>query len=160
KARQEVLDKFWYPKFSLQGATYARGTGAFPDGRTGGAASGLGPNISNWGVGFTVSFPLIEQPELKAKREIEVHKQRSEEAKLDQIQRELNGRLEKSKAMLEGAQRAARQAPIQLEAATAVEQQATARYRAGLTTIVEVAEAQRILAQADADNALAKLNVW
>jgi outer membrane protein len=41
-----------------------------------------------------------------------------------------------------------------------VEQQATARYKAGLGTIVEVAEAQRLLAQAETDSALANLNVW
>jgi len=160
KARQTALDKTWYPRFLLQGSTYARGTGAFVDGTTGGGASGLGPNISNWGVGFTMFFPLLEQPGLKAKREIEVYKERTEAARLDQMQRELNGQLEKAKAMLEGARRAAKQAPIQLEAAKAVEQQATARYKAGLGTIVEVAEAQRMLAQADADSALANLNVW
>ncbi|MFN7933865.1 MAG: TolC family protein [Bryobacteraceae bacterium] len=160
KARQTALDRTWYPRFLLQGSTYARGTGAFVDGTTGGAASGLGPNISNWGVGFTMFFPLLEQPGLKAKREIEVHKERTEAARLDQMQRELNGRLEKAKAMLDGARRAAKQAPVQLQAAKAVEQQATARYKAGLGTIVEVAEAQRLLAQAEADSALANLNVW
>ena len=49
---------------------------------------------------------------------------------------------------------------MQLQAAKAVEQQATARYKAGLGTIVEVAEAQRLLAQAEVDSALANLNVW
>lgn len=160
KARQNAIDRTWYPKFLLQGSTYARGTGAFIDGTTGGAVSGLGPNIHNWGVGFTMLFPILEQPGLKAKREIEVHKERTEAARLDQMQRELNGRLEKSKAMLDGARKAARQAPIQLQAARAVEQQATARYKAGLGTIVEVAEAQRLLSQSEADNALANLNVW
>lgn len=160
KARQNALDRTWYPKFLIQGSTYARGTGAFPDGTTGGGASGLGPNIHNWGIGFTMLFPILEQPGLKAKREIEVHKERGETARLEQMQRELNGRLEKAKAMLEGARRAARQAPVQLQAARAVEQQATVRYKAGLGTIVEVAEAQRLLAQAEADNALANLNVW
>jgi outer membrane protein TolC len=40
------------------------------------------------------------------------------------------------------------------------EQQASARYRAGLGNIVEVAEAERILTQAEIDDALAKLSVW
>lgn len=160
KARQAALDKIWYPRFLMQGATYARGTGAFPDGRTGGAASGLGPNIANWGVGFTMLFPLLEQPSIRARQSIEVHKERGEAARLEVMQRDLNGQLEKAKAILDGARKIARQAPVQLAAAKAVEQQATARYKAGLTSIVEVAEAQRLLSQADADNALAKLNVW
>jgi outer membrane protein TolC len=160
KARQAALDRTWYPKFTLQGAAYARGTGAFPDGTTGGAASGLGPNIHNWGLGFTMTFPLLEQPSIKARREIEVHKQRGEAARLDQLLCDLNGGLEKAKAMLEGARRAARQAPVQLQAARAVEQQATARYKAGLATIVEIADAQRLLAQAEIDESLANLNIW
>jgi outer membrane protein TolC len=54
----------------------------------------------------------------------------------------------------------ARNTPIQLAAARATEQQATARYKAGLASIVEVAEAQRLLTQAEIDDALARLNVW
>jgi len=40
------------------------------------------------------------------------------------------------------------------------EQQANARYRSGIGNIVEVAEAERILTQAEIDDALAKLGVW
>ena len=39
-------------------------------------------------------------------------------------------------------------------------QQATARYQAGLGNIDEVAEAQRLLTQAEIDDALARLGVW
>ena len=39
-------------------------------------------------------------------------------------------------------------------------QQATARYQAGLGDIDEVAEAQRLLTQAEIDDALARLSVW
>jgi hypothetical protein len=42
-------------------------------------------------------------------------------------------------------------------AASAASQQATARYQAGLGNINEAAEAQRLLTQADTDDALARL---
>ncbi len=160
KARLAVLDKAYYPKFLLQGANYARGTGAYPDFRTGGAASGLGPNIVNWGAGFTMQFPLMDLPSIRARKEMEIHKERGEQARHEQLLRDINGRFEKSKAMLDGARRVARQTPVQLNAARTLETQAAARYKAGLATIVEVAEAQRLLAQADVDDSLAKLNVW
>jgi outer membrane protein len=160
KARLTALDRTWYPRFLLQGSTYARGTGAYPDFTTGGAASGLGPNIANWGIGFTMTFPLLEQPALRARKQMEVYRERSETARLEQINAELNGRVERARAALEGARNAARQAPVQLEAAKAVETQATARYKAGLATIVEVAEAQRLVAVAEVDESLAKLNIW
>ena len=53
-----------------------------------------------------------------------------------------------------------RNTPIELESARVSEQQASARYRTGLGNIVEVAEAERILTQAEIDDALAKLGVW
>ena len=43
---------------------------------------------------------------------------------------------------------------------TVANQQANARYQAGLGTIVEVADAQRLLTQAQIDDALARLGVW
>jgi outer membrane protein TolC len=38
--------------------------------------------------------------------------------------------------------------------------QATARYQAGLANIDELAEAQRLLTQAEIDDVLARLGVW
>jgi outer membrane protein TolC len=61
---------------------------------------------------------------------------------------------------LEAARRIAENTPVRLEAARAAEQQATARYRAGLGNIVEVADAERLLAQSEMDDSLARLNVW
>ena len=73
---------------------------------------------------------------------------------------DLNGQVAKARAVLEGARRIAQNTPIQLEAARVAEQQATARYRAGLGNITEVAEAQRLLTQAEIDDSLARLGVW
>ena len=40
------------------------------------------------------------------------------------------------------------------------ESRARARYANGLTSVTEVAEAQRLLAQAEADDAIARLGLW
>jgi outer membrane protein TolC len=45
-------------------------------------------------------------------------------------------------------------------AAGAATRQAFARYQAGLAAIVELADAQRLLTQAEIDDALARLGVW
>jgi outer membrane protein TolC len=73
---------------------------------------------------------------------------------------DLNGQIEKAQAVLAGALRVAQKTPIQLEAARATEQQATTRYKCGLGNISDVAEAQRLLSQAEIDDALARLGVW
>ncbi len=160
KARMKVLERTFYPKFNLQATQYARGTGARPDFTTGGASAGLGPNIYNWGAGFSMTIPIMDLPALRIKKQIESAQERVESARLDRIKQDLNSQLEKAKALLEGAKRIAANIPIQLEAARATETQATARYRAGLGTLIEVADAQRLLTQTEIDEKLSKLAIW
>jgi len=160
EARERALDRSYFPRFYLQGASYARGTGIQADGRTGGAASGLGPNIQNNAIGVSVVFPAFDWFSIRAKKEIEIHNERAQAAKYDQALQDVNGQIAKAKAILEGSRRVAQNTPIQLDAARATEQQATARYRTGLGNIAEVAEAQRLLTQAEIDDSLARLSVW
>jgi len=160
KAREKAIDRLYFPRFSLEGTAYVRGTGIDPNGAAGGGANGLGPNFQNWGVGVNVIFPAFDLPSIRARKEVEHYHELAEAAKYDQVLQNLTGELEKAKATLAGARRVAANTPIQLEAARATEQQATARYKAGLANIVEAAEAQRILTQAEIDDALARLNIW
>ena len=160
KSREKVLTRSYYPRLYLEGAAFARGTGIQADGRTGGGANGLGPNIQNWAVGAAVTFPAFDWFSIHAKKQIEAHNEQSAEAKYSQTLQDLNGNIFKAKAVLEGARRVAQNTPIQLQAARATEQQATARYKTGLGNIAEVAEAERLLTQAEIDNSLAQLGVW
>lgn len=52
------------------------------------------------------------------------------------------------------------QTPKEVQDARTGFEQANAQYRAGLPNIVAVAEGQRLLAQAEIDDSLAKLAVW
>jgi outer membrane protein TolC len=61
---------------------------------------------------------------------------------------------------MDGARRVAENTPIQLSSARTLEQQARARYDAGLADILEVADAQRLLLQAEVSDAVARLGVW
>ena len=63
-------------------------------------------------------------------------------------------------ANLRGAKAVAENTPTQVKAAQAALDQATARYKAGLTAIDDLAEAQKLLVQAQMDDAIARLNVW
>lgn len=160
EARSKALDRSYFPKFNLQSGVYARGTGANPDFTTGGAAAGLGPNIHNWGVGFSVTMPFMEYAALREKRLLEGAQRRVEEARLAQVKQDISARVARAQAMQDGARQVLAHLPVQLEAARAAEAQATARYKAGLGTIAEVAEAQRLLTQTEIDHSLARLQVW
>ncbi len=160
KARQLALDRSWVPRFQVQAAAFVRGTGARTDGTSGEAYSGLGPNTGNWALGFSVTFPLFDLPALKIRRQMESHSERAESARLNQISTELRGERNRAAARLEGARQLATLTPVQLKSTRENQQQATARYQAGLGTAIEVADALRLLTQSEIDDALAKLGVW
>jgi outer membrane protein TolC len=160
EARGRSVERTWYPRFWLEAAAYGRGTGAHTDGSVGGGASGLGPNFQNWAVGLNVAFPLLDRAALRAQRQREAEGARAEQERYRDLARQLEAEQEKAAARLATARRIAQSTPVQLASARAAEQQALARYQAGLSTAVEVAEAQRLLAQAEAEDALARLEVW
>ena len=107
-----------------------------------------------------VSFPALDLPAIHARKQIEIHQELSETARYEKVLQDLNGQREKARIQLESARRVAQQTPALLEAAQAIERQATGRYKAGLGTVIEIADAQRLLTQAQMDDSLAKLNVW
>jgi outer membrane protein TolC len=160
QASRRVLDKSYYPKFELVGVSYSRGTGAMTDGTTGGGLTGLAPNVYNWGIGFGITFPLFDLPAIKARKEMASYQERAETARYQQVQQDLSAGWARARAEVEGARRVAQNTPIQLEAARDAERQATARYKSGLGTLIEVADAQRLVTQAEIDDSIARLNVW
>jgi outer membrane protein TolC len=109
---------------------------------------------------MTVTFPVFDIASIRARKKEEVYNERAERARYEQTLQDLTGQMEKARAALAGAWRVAHNTPIELEAARVSELQANARYRSGLGTIVEVAETERILTQAEIDDALARLSVW
>jgi outer membrane protein len=160
QAQVHILDRSYYPKFYLQSSVYGRGSGWDPAGRFEGAASGLGPDRSNWAVGLTVTFPVLDIFAIRSRKAIESANERAEAARYDQTLQDLTGQLRKAQASLEGAREVAENTPVELDAARTTENQLRSRYQAGLATLIDVADAQSLLVQAETDDALAWLAVW
>ncbi len=91
---------------------------------------------------------------------MEASTERAEAATYDRIVQQLTAQSEQARAEMDGARRVAENTPIQLNAARVLEQQSRARYDAGLATIVEVADSQRLLLQSEVGDAVARLGVW
>jgi outer membrane protein len=160
EAQVHVLDRSYYPKFYLQSSVYGRGSGWDPAGKFEGAASGLGPDRANWAVGLTVTFPAFDIFAIRSRKAIESANERAEAARYDQTVQDLTGQLRKAQASLEGARKVAENTPVELDAARTTETQQRSRYQAGLATLIDVADAQSLLVQAETDDALAWLAVW
>ena len=160
QARDRALAKSYAPKFNLQAALYGRGSGAETDGTTLGGANGLGLQRMNWDAGVQVTFPVLQIFAIREQRKVEQANAQAERARYDQELQDLSGEIAQARINLEGQQQIARTTPTEVSSARDTEQQARARYEAGLATIVEVSEAQNILSQAEVDDAIARLGVW
>ena len=160
RAQLKVLERSYFPRFYAEASTYARGTGAEINGNNLGGVNGLAPTVQNSALGFTVTFPVFDRPSIRAKEAGQSATIRAETARYQQIATDLTAQWNRTVAMLSGARNVAANTPIQVAAARAATEQATARYQSGLGNIDEVAEAQRLLTQSEIDDALARLNVW
>jgi len=160
QAQVHALDRAYFPKFYLQSSVYGRGSGLDPSGNFLGGSNGLGPDRGNWAAGLSVTFPVLDIFANRSRRAIEAANERAERARYDQTLQDLTGQLRQAQASLEGARHVAENTPVELEAARTTEIQERARYQAGLATLVEVADAQSLLVQAETDDALARLAVW
>ncbi|MEO8593535.1 MAG: TolC family protein [Candidatus Solibacter sp.] len=160
RAQLRVLERSYFPKFSVQGAAYARGTGAEITGNRLGGVNGLAPNVQNYAIGFTVTVPLMDLPAIHAREAAQSAVIRSQIARSEQLTLELRTQWNRAVAALSGARQVAANTPLQVYAAKTATQQATARYQAGLGNITDLAEAQRLQTQAEIDDALARLSVW
>ncbi len=161
RARDAVLATSWRPRVYLQSSVFARGTGAHEDGRLEGGAEGLAPERANWALGVQVVLPnLFDTSAVRARRAAAGALTRVAQARYDESLLAIAGERRRASAAVEAAREVAAQTPAQVAAAQLNETQARARYDAGLAPLTDVADAQQLLAAAEADDAQARIDGW
>jgi outer membrane protein len=160
-AREDVLAATNRPRVYLQSSVFARGSGANPDGSFDGGADGLGLERANWAAGVQVTFPnVFDFSTLRSRRAAAGAATRAETARYDETMLAVTGQQRMAAAMVDASRAIADNTPIQVAAAQQSEAQARARYDAGLASIVDVADAQSLLAAAEYQHARARVDVW
>ena len=161
QAQEKVLKRTDYPRFLVGAEAFGRGSDIPNNGSIIGNWNGLLPGRGNWVAGLTITFPnVFDFKALGAQKQMAKANERSQQALYDKTIQDLTGQVQTALAQLKSAQLVAQQTPIELAAARASETQSRARYSASLATLVEVADAEGLLAQAEMDDAVARLNVW
>jgi len=155
-----ATDRSWVPQFNLEAAGYGRGTGAETDGQRLGGANGLAPTVGNYAVGLNVTFGFLDFASIHAREASQAAMLKAEESRETLVGRQLQEQFTQARAALRAMRSVANNTPIQVEAARTALAQATARYKAGLTSIDDVAQTQRLVVQAEMDDSIARLNVW
>jgi outer membrane protein len=160
EAQERVLDRSFVPVFSTLGAVSGRGAGTDLNGHFPGGTAGLAPDAFNWAAGVQVTFAAFDFFGLREQKRVQEANVQAEHARYLQSLDDVSAAMEQARATLSGARQMAANTPAELAAAQTSEQQQQARYRSGLATVVDVAAAEGVLAQAEADDAIARLSVW
>jgi len=161
RAQEGVLARTDLPRVYLQSSVFARGSGANPNGELDGGVGGLGLDRANWAAGVQVVFPnVFDFTSLRARKAAAAASGRAETALYDEALLAITSQQRETAAMVQAARAVAANTPVQLTAAQQSEAQANARYQAGLASIVEVADAQSLLAQAEFQDQIARVDVW
>lgn len=159
-AQLHATERSWVPQFNLEAAGYARGTGAETNGQRLSGANGLAPNVANYAVGLNITFPFMDFASIRARESSQASTLKAAQANEELAGRTLQEQFAQAMAALRASRSVAENTPVALTAAQTTLAQANARYKAGLSSIDDVAQAQRLLVQAEIDDAIAKLNVW
>ena len=161
RAQEQVLARTDLPRLYVQSSVFARGSGANPNGQLDGGFEGLGLDRANWAAGVQVLFPnVFDFSSLRARKAAAAAVGRAETALYDEALLTITSQQQAAAAMVQAARAVAANTPVQLAAARQSEAQARARYQAGLASIIEVADTQSLLAQAEFQDELARVDVW
>lgn len=160
KARISVLNHAWYPHFDTEALLSGRGSQEESTGKDGSASEGLTFSADNWEAAVSAQMDLTAIFAIRERKKVEVANWRQQEQVYTLTLQNVTAQQQSAQADLDGARRIAQNTPVELEASRQGAQQATARFRAGLGTSVDVAEAQDLLAQAEMDDSLARLSIW
>ncbi len=158
----QLLNRSWVPNVSLFGSVSGLGAGltSTPTPTFQGGSAGLAPQTYNWLAAVQVSFPAFQIFTLRPQQKAQVSILTASEATRERAMSDLSAQVKEARALLEGARAVAQNTPVELNAARESEQQQKARYQSGLATVIEVSAAESALAQAEGDDAVARLNVW
>jgi outer membrane protein len=161
EAQERLLARSDFPRLYLQSSLFARGSGASPTGELSSDLSGLALERVNWAAGVQIVFPnVFGFSSLRARKAVAAAATRVESALYEEAMLTLASQRDTAAAMVEAARAIAANTPLQLAAAQQSEAQARARYDAGLATLNEVADAQSLLAHAEVQAQLARIEVW
>lgn len=161
RAAEQVLSETDLPRLFLQGSVFARGSGANTTEPFDTGFGGFRVDRANWAAGVQIVFPnLFDFAPLRGRKAAATASTRAETALNDEAVLAVTAQRQTAAALLDSSRAIAANTPVQLEAARQSERQARARYDTGLASIVEVADAQNLLMQAEVQDELARVDVW
>ena len=153
EAETRAVGALTRPDLRLSATITGRAGGAAPT--TGGAVSGDGylPSVPNWDAAVMLTWPLFE-PTVDARQRASRAAEEVQRANIDLARQEVTSAVERAYVDVAVARDALPSLEHELEAARANYAQADARFKAGLGTSVELADAEALRFDAEIRQAL------
>ncbi len=159
RAKQLVLDKAYRPHMWLNSSVWGRGSGDNTN-PIRPVLGGAMPQVFNYMVGASVSFPFMEYFPLRAQKDMARSNELAAKADYDQAMLLLEKKDANSRILLQQSRKVADETPKLVDAAKVKEINLMKRYSVGLTNVVSLAIAEENLASAEVENAIAQIEVW
>jgi outer membrane protein len=146
------------PELSLTGTVSGRAGGAFPSGSAGiPTGDGWLPYVPNWDVGFVLTWPIFDGS-IVARRDASRAMEQVRREELSLVREQEVAAIEQTYIQFVAARDVLPGLEQAVAAARANYEQADARFRAGLGTAVELADAEDLRASSEIDLALGRFN--
>ncbi|MDZ4836207.1 MAG: TolC family protein [Candidatus Melainabacteria bacterium] len=160
RAKQTVLDKAYRPHLWLNSSIWGRGSGDNAANPIKNHTGGVLPQVFNYMVGASFSFPILEYFPLKAQKQMARSNELAARADFDVAMLVLEKKDANSRVLIEQTRKVAKLTPELVAAARVKEINVLKRYTVGLNNVVSLAVAEENLATADVENAVAQIEVW
>jgi outer membrane protein TolC len=123
-------------------------------------AGGALPQVFNYMIGASFSFPIMEYFPLRAQKDMALSNELAAKADFELAMQILEKKDVRARISLAQSRRIADETPKMVAAARVREIKVFNRYSTGLTNMVDLAEAEKALASANVEDALAHIDVW
>ena len=160
-AQKKILDKEYYPVFHFLGGVSTRGAGLNTQARPQSAnVNGVFPVVPNYQIAMIINWNFLDIFRLREEKKVQVQRIIQSQQDYELILQSLKTQDIQSRVRVKAAIALAANMPVQVRAARIATRQAEARYKAGLGTVAQVAEALQMLAQSRVQEAIVKVGVW
>jgi outer membrane protein TolC len=116
--------------------------------------------VANYAVGVNVTFAFMDFASIHAREAAQAATVRANKSNEQLADKNLQEQFAKAKAAVRAAREVAANTTVEMKAAHTAFDQAKARYQAGLAPIDDLAQAERLVVQAEMDDSIARLTVW
>jgi outer membrane protein len=159
KKQQKSIQRSMYPRLSLWGTTYARGSGIRYDGSIN-SQDGLSLSRYNYGVGVQFSLPLLRFIDAHTQLSQNSHLMNAQQERINQAELQLKTQSKVAGVTLKNSIEVAHESPAFYDAAKFSYEALLTRYNTGLANYADLVQAQYSLLKAESDLKKAYLEVW